>query len=71
MNGAVTSSALLAPPGQAVRMPVAYIVTALPAPVGNTPALLSMGCVWDFHPSLVPQEVCRSRNGPHACQCWQ
>ncbi|KAK9842559.1 hypothetical protein WJX81_006090 [Elliptochloris bilobata] len=45
MNGAVAASALLAPPGQALRLPVAYIVTALPAPVGNTPALLSMGDV--------------------------
>jgi hypothetical protein len=44
MYGAVAASKLLAPPGQAVRLPVAYVVTALPPPVGSNPSLLDMGC---------------------------
>ena len=55
----VSQSALLAAPGQKLRLPVAVIVTNQSPPVGDAPSLMTMECV----PSkLVP---CASRTFWH------
>jgi len=41
MNGAISRSTLLAPPGQPVRLPVAYLVLDATPPVGKDPSLMS------------------------------
>ena len=41
MYGAVSRSTLLAPPGQPVRLPVAYLVLDATPPVGKDPSLMS------------------------------
>ena len=41
----VSQSALLAAPGQDLRLPVAAIVCNQSPPVGNAPSLMTMECV--------------------------
>ena len=41
----VSQSALLAAPGQKLRLPVAVIVTNQSPPVGDAPSLMTMECV--------------------------
>ena len=46
MDGIVGQSALLAAPGEQLRLPVAIIVCNQSPPVGSQPPLMTMECVY-------------------------